>query len=106
MCIPKPSNRLFCPQCGKFKLQFETERKALMHLEYNSDSFNDKRPVRVYYCTACCAFHTTSNINFDKIKDNYNIYEHIDSIASKYHFNKLSLERKNRIDNIFNRITA
>lgn len=38
MCIPKPSNRLFCPQCGKFKLQFETERKALMYLEYNSDS--------------------------------------------------------------------
>lgn len=30
MCIPKPSNRLFCPQCGKFKLQFETERKALI----------------------------------------------------------------------------
>ena len=40
------------------------------------------------------------------IKNNYNIYEHIDAIASKYHFNKLSLERKNRIDNIFNRITA
>lgn len=57
--------------------------------------------VQPYY-----AFQTTSNINFDKIKDNYNIYEHIDSIASKYHFNKFSLERKNRIDNIFNRITA
>lgn len=106
MCVPNQNSRIFCPKCGQFKLQFKTEKKANLYINMNSNEFKDKRPVRVYYCTACCAFHTTSNINCDKIEENYNIYEHIESIAAKYHFNKLSIERRNRIDNIFNCITA
>lgn len=47
MCGPRLYNRLFFPQCGKFKLQFETERKAMIFIEYNSDSFKEKKPITV-----------------------------------------------------------
>ena len=33
MC--KPKNRVLCPDCGREKMLFETEKKAKLFIEYN-----------------------------------------------------------------------
>lgn len=55
-------SRILCPQCGRRKHLFETEKEAVLFLVYNGDlieSQNGKRPLRVYWCDACAGYHTT-----------------------------------------------
>jgi hypothetical protein len=58
----KPKNRVMCPDCGKQKMLFETEKKAETFLKFNMDEVNPDgtREMRVYYCPACCGYHITS----------------------------------------------
>lgn len=57
----KPTkNRVFCNECKRSKMLFESESKALNFLKYNSDDFDDISPTRVYYCSACFGWHVTS----------------------------------------------
>ena len=47
-----------CPECGKPKMQFETERKANDFIKWNSDEMETGgKSLRVYYCKACCCWH-------------------------------------------------
>ena len=39
---------------------FEEEKKALNFLKFNSGDYDDKAPVRAYYCNACMGWHITS----------------------------------------------
>ena len=60
MC--KPKNRVMCPDCGREKMLFETEKKAKLFIEYNWESItDDKDKLRVYYCPACCGYHISSH---------------------------------------------
>jgi len=77
MC--KPKNRVLCPDCGREKMLFETEKKAQLFIEYNWESLtNDKNKLRVYYCPACCGYHISShkyngdNRNTDRLINKYN----------------------------------
>ena len=33
----KPSKRIYCRECGRSKLLFETEKKALTFIKFNAD---------------------------------------------------------------------
>lgn len=59
----KPKNRIYCPQCNRLKLQFETKAKAENFIRYNAEEIQEEKgyaPIRAYYCKCCCAWHVTS----------------------------------------------
>lgn len=60
----KPTkNKYFCPDCGRTKMRFETEKEANTFLKFNADEIEEetgKRPIRSYYCIACNSWHITS----------------------------------------------
>jgi len=58
----KPNkSRVMCPDCGREKIQFDTETSAKKFIEYNGHeiSTNPDR-LRVYYCPSCCCYHISS----------------------------------------------
>ena len=63
----KPSHRIFCPDAGRSKLRFETEKKALNFIRFNADDIEREhgyRPIRAYYCVACGCWHVTSKVGY------------------------------------------
>lgn len=55
---PNDKNRIMCPDCGRPKMQFESERKAQDFIKWNADDFpQGGDSLRVYYCKACCCWH-------------------------------------------------
>ena len=60
----KPSkNKVYCYGCGRTKMLFESEKKALNFIKYNNLDIleeSGKAPSRVYYCDLCCGYHLTS----------------------------------------------
>ena len=76
----KPNKcRVMCPDCGRPKMLFETEKKAMAFLKYNGDAVNPDgtREMRVYYCPGCCGYHISShryngdNRNTDRMIETY-----------------------------------
>ena len=62
----KPSKRIYCRECGRSKLLFETEKKALRFIKFNADEIEaeaGRKPERAYYCECCGGWHTTSMKN-------------------------------------------
>ena len=60
---PRNFNLVFCPAAGRAKLQFETLKKAVNYIRWNSREIyqeSGKAPVRVYWCPRCACFHVTS----------------------------------------------
>lgn len=57
----KPTkNRYFCPQSGRIKMKFETEKKAENFIKFNSSEIDTgDAKLRVYYCTTCGGYHIT-----------------------------------------------
>ena len=55
----KPTHRIMCPDCGKQKMLFETERKAQDFLRWNADKIKGGWLLHPYYCKACCGWHLT-----------------------------------------------
>ena len=59
----KPTrNRVFCLECGRSKMLFETEKKALLFMKYNNEEIaaeNDVVPTRAYFCESCGGGHLT-----------------------------------------------
>lgn len=59
----RPIKRIYCRECGRSKLLFESEKKALTFIRFNADEIeveNGHKPVRAYYCECCGGWHTTS----------------------------------------------
>ena len=56
-------NRIMCPDCGKPKILFKTEKEANTFLKFNMNEVNPKgdKTMRVYYCPACCGYHISSH---------------------------------------------
>lgn len=68
----KPKNRIYCRLCGRKKLLFESEKKALNFIKFNSDEIfheTGKRPTRAYYCEVCGGYHVTSFSQPRKVYD-------------------------------------
>lgn len=62
----KPKNRVMCPDCGRQKLLFETEKKAETFIKFNGNEISDNpSKLRVYYCPACCGYHISSKQHYD-----------------------------------------
>ena len=60
-----------CFNCGRNKMLFDTEKKALNFIKFNADDIEDnsgKRPIRGYYCDSCCGWHVTSSPEATKHK--------------------------------------
>ena len=81
----KPKNRVLCPDCGREKILFETEKKANLFIEYNWESLtDDKDKLRIYYCPACCGYRISShkykgdNRNTERLINNYNKDKRLD----------------------------
>lgn len=75
----KPKNRVFCPDCNRHKMLFETEKEANTFLKFNMDEINPDgtRNMRVYYCPACCGYHITSH--------EYNGVNRTEKLIEAYH---------------------
>ena len=66
----KPKNRVYCPECHRQKMLFETKSHAEYFLKFNSDEIFDEKgykPIRTYYCSGCGGWHITSHekISYD-----------------------------------------
>lgn len=63
----KPTkNRIFCHECQRPKMLFETEKKALLFMKFNNEEIaaeNEKVPARAYFCEACGGWHITHFID-------------------------------------------
>lgn len=88
----KPKNRVMCPDCGKSKMLFETEKKAENFIKWNGDSLDETHNVlRAYYCPACCGWH----ISHKHYRESYDT--HTDNMIQAYRERKKSLTRIDRI---------
>lgn len=61
-----PKNRIFCNECGRKKLLFETEGKAKTFIKYNAEEIEERNgfaPNRTYYCESCGGWHVTHKEN-------------------------------------------
>jgi hypothetical protein len=60
----KPTkNKVFCKNCDRTKMLFETERKADNFIKFNSEEIHEETgysPQRSYYCLFCGGWHVTS----------------------------------------------
>ena len=60
----KPTkNKVFCKNCDRTKMLFETERKAENFMKFNSEEIQEESgysPQRSYYCLFCGGWHVTS----------------------------------------------
>ena len=49
----KPTrNKIHCPECGRAKMLFESEEKAINFMRFNNEQIKEetgKAPVRAYY---------------------------------------------------------
>jgi hypothetical protein len=60
----KPTkNKVFCNNCDRIKMLFDTEKKAEIFMKFNNEeieSVSGYSPKRSYYCLFCGGWHTTS----------------------------------------------
>lgn len=59
----KPTNLVLCQSAHRSKQQFESKKKALNFIKFNSDAIiaeNGFAPVRSYWCDTCACWHVTS----------------------------------------------
>lgn len=68
----KPTkNRIFCKDCGRSKILFDTEKKAETFIKFNGDEIKLEsgfKPERSYFCKYCGGWHVTSKKEFLNIK--------------------------------------
>ncbi len=61
----KPTkNRIYCNDCGRKKMLFETEKKANLFIKFNYDEIKNENgysPTRAYFCICCNGWHVTSS---------------------------------------------
>ena len=92
--MSKPKNRIYCPDCGKEKMLFETEDKANRFIKFNSNDITHGESLRAYYCIACGGYH----ISHKPIKTNrqcrservINMYNDMKNARQKLLNNKLT----------------
>ena len=58
-------NRMFCVECQRAKMLFDSKCKALNFIKFNSEEIKHEKgiaPIRVYYCKSCGGWHVTSRV--------------------------------------------
>lgn len=59
-------NRIFCMECQRPKMLFESKSKAINFIKFNADEIKDENgiaPTRVYFCKSCGGWHVTSRVH-------------------------------------------
>jgi len=65
----KPTNRVFCLDCGRPKLLFKTEEKANRFIKRCGPNINTYGgELRAYWCPTCLGYHTT-HVDYDEKYD-------------------------------------
>ena len=60
MSKPK-NNRVWCPECGRPKMLFDSETRANNFIKWNGDDIDTHGgELRPYYCPACGGYHISS----------------------------------------------
>lgn len=70
-------SRIYCPECGRQKILFETEKKALNFIKFNSEEIEEesgRAPIRTYYCEFCGGWHVTSSTHYSESKTSANAF--------------------------------
>jgi hypothetical protein len=95
----KPTkNKIFCKDCGRVKMKFETKIEADTFISFNSENIeseNGYSPDRSYYCMFCGEYHVTSK------NDVINIKSKTERIIELYNQDKEKkvLQRENLLQN-------
>jgi hypothetical protein len=75
----KPTkNKVFCRDCERTKMLFETEKKANNFIEFNKEDIESEAgyaPQRSYFCIFCGGWHTTSIKESIGISKNEKLFE-------------------------------
>ena len=90
----KPTHRIFCPDCGKQKMLFETERKAHDFLKWNASEIEGGEHLHPYYCKACCGWHLTHVAH----RDEYDV--RMDERISAYRESKSGQKWQNKLERL------
>ena len=71
-------NHIMCPDCGRPKMLFETERKAQDFIRWNAGEIRGGEQLHPYYCKACCGWHISHVAHKDeydnRMNDRINIF--------------------------------
>jgi len=92
-------NLIFCPECHRSKMLFQSEKKALNCIRFNAEEIARSNPrgiapKRVYYCIACGGWHLTS------MSANPNSRTCSENVLSTYHDMCESLQRMNEANKL------
>lgn len=81
-----------CPDCGRMKMLFETEKKAENFIKFNGEEIcDDPSTLRVYYCPGCAGYHISS-------KPHKKSYDHsTDKLIERFHLAEAQDARAHKI---------
>lgn len=96
----KPSKcKIFCPDAGKTKMVFETEKKAMTFIKFNADEIKAESgysPTRAYYCVSCGGYHLTSKKDSTYFQDRDKLIQEVydERLEKKNaHFKRMELQQ-------------
>jgi len=87
-------NNVYCKDCGRFKMTFETEKKANNFIKFNSKEIEDESgisPNRNYYCLYCGGWHVTSS------KEKLNIKSKTELVLEEYKQEKEKIKQNKQV---------
>lgn len=99
-------NKIFCTDCGRSKMLFETEKKALNFIKFNNEEITDESgfcPQRAYYCLFCDGWHTTSikvDIGISKKEKLFEQYQQEKNNKCKAIINQNSINKNEKTDKL------
>ena len=111
--MAKPTkNRIMCPDCGKPKMLFETEKEAQNFIKWNSGDMEHSDKLRPYYCPACCGYHISHKKHFgsfdhrteNMLNDYRRSLTHNDSFQKKLNKTSNLFSKQAKIDEILSEI--
>lgn len=84
-----------CPDCGRPKMLFETERKANGFIRWNGDELHvpEGCELRAYYCPSCCGWH----ISHQRHKEHYD--QQTDNLIGAFERSRTSVSKLDRLIN-------
>jgi hypothetical protein len=90
-------NKVFCRDCGRTKMLFETEKKANNFIAFNQEEIETESgyaPQRSYFCQFCGGWHTTSLKESIGISKNEKLLENYFTAKTNHEKNKSHNEEK------------
>ncbi len=108
----KPTkNKVFCKNCERTKMLFETEKKAENFIKFNKEEIESESgysPQRSYYCVFCGGWHTTSLKEKLNLSRNERMFEQYiqekETIITKNNKPENKEDKNKKIKNLENKV--